>query len=138
MKKLPKNIRKLPVFGRMALSKAQEGVLDTLWAKAVKKRAGDRCEKCFRTENLQSHHVVGRRNKTLRHIVSNGCSLCAKHHMWAEQNGVDFAKWILEKRGEAWWNYLQVQARQLKTFKEFTVLKTYLEGFINDSPTVDD
>lgn len=125
-----KKIRKSPAFGRMTLSRGQETALDTLWAKAVKARAWEVCERCLRHGPLQAHHVIGRRNKALRHIVSNGCSLCPSHHMWAEQNGVAFAKWIIEKRGEEWWDSLQIQARQLKTFKEYTLVKTYLEAFL--------
>lgn len=127
--KLPKKIRKLPIFGRMTITKGQENALDALWAKAVKFRAWESCEKCGKHETLQAHHVIGRRNKTLRHIVSNGCCLCAKHHMWAEQNGVDFAKWILEKRGEQWWEDLNIMARELKVYKEYTIVKAYLESF---------
>ena len=133
MTRLPKRIRKLPVFGRMTLTKGQETELDKLWALAVKKRAGMRCEHegCYRT-NLQAHHVKGRRNKTLRHVVSNGVSLCVKHHMWAEQNGVDFAIWIINKRGKEWYDSLEMMARQIKTWKEFKITKAYLMEFIND------
>ncbi len=129
MKILKSKIRK-QTFGRMTLTRGQEKELDTIWAKAVKARAWMTCEKCLTQDTLQAHHVIGRRNKTLRHIVSNGCSLCAKHHMWAEQNGVDFAKWILEKRGEKWWNELQALGREIKKYKEFTLVKTYLESFL--------
>ena len=128
--KLPAKIRKLPVFGRMTLTRGQEVALDALWAKAVKARASLRCERCAKSEPLQAHHCVGRRNKTLRHVVSNGCCLCAGCHFFAEQNGIAFAKWIIERRGEAWWDGLQVQARQVKTYKEFTIIKTYLESFL--------
>lgn len=125
-----KRIRKLPIFGRMGLTKGQIEMLDSLWAQAVKARARYACEYCRKTTPLNSHHVIGRRNKTLRHAVSNGCCLCVAHHFWAEQNGVAFAKWILEKRGEKWWNDLQVQARGVKVWKEFTVIKAYLESFL--------
>ena len=131
MRKLPKNIRKLPPFGRMTLTRGQEKDLDELWARAVKARAGNRCEMCVSArEGLQAHHVIGRRNKTLRHIVSNGCSLCPKHHFYAEQNGVGFTKWIIGSRGESWWDSLQEQARQVKVWKEYSVIKKYLESFL--------
>lgn len=129
--KLPKRIRKLPVFGRMTLTTGQERELDILWAKAVKARAGNRCERCLTTEGLQAHHAVGkRRNKTLRHVVSNGFSLCAGHHMWAEQDGIAFAVWAIEQRGQKWWDDLRVYGRQVKLWKEFSVIKKYLESFI--------
>lgn len=128
--KLPKRIRNLPVFGRMTLSRAQEEQLDTLWAKAVKERAGYKCEKCYKTETLQSHHAIGRRNKTLRHVVSNGFSLCAKHHMEAEQNGIEFAIWAINARGQKWWDELNIYGREVKIWKEFSVIKKYLESFL--------
>lgn len=124
-----KKIRKSSPF-RMTLSSGQEKALDELWSKAVKARAGYRCEICLTTSNLQSHHVIGRRNKTLRHVVSNGCSLCAKHHMFAEQNGVAFGEWIVENRGKSWWDDLVSYGREVKVWKDYTVIKKYLEGFI--------
>lgn len=128
---LKKIIRPLPAFGRMTLSRGQEKSLDELWSKAVKARASFRCEMCCQyKDNLQAHHVIGRRNKTLRHIISNGCSLCPKHHMFAEQNGVAFAEWILKQRGQQWWENLQVYARAVKVFKEYSVVKAYLEAFL--------
>ena len=37
--------------------------LDNLWSKVVKKLAGYRCEVCGKTENLNSHHIIGRTNR---------------------------------------------------------------------------
>jgi len=128
-----KHIRNLPAFGRMTLTKGQEKELDKLWSMAVKKRAGMRCEHGWcKHDNLQAHHAIGRRNKTLRHIVSNGFSLCAKHHMWAEQNGIDFAQWAIASRGQKWWNDLNDYGREVKVWKDFSIIKKYLEEFIND------
>lgn len=125
-----KKIRKHPAFGRMTLTKGQENILDSLWAKAVKINAGNKCERCHKAENLQSHHVIGRRNKTLRHCVSNGCCLCAAHHFWAEQNGVAFALWIIGVRGQAWWDSLSIQSNMVKVYKEYSIIKKYLEDII--------
>jgi hypothetical protein len=117
---------------RMTLSTSQENALDKLWSQAVKTRAGKQCEMCLTTSSLQSHHVIGRRNKTLRHIVSNGCCLCAKHHFFAEQNGVKFAQWIIRERGQKWWDDLESYGREVKVWKEYTTIKSYLESFIKD------
>lgn len=101
------------------------------WSQAVKARASGCCEMCcYKHERLESHHVIGRRNKTLRHVVSNGCSLCHNHHRYAEQNGVAFADWIKNKRGQKWWDDLQEYGRRIKVWKEFTVVKKYLESFL--------
>lgn len=114
----------------MSITKPQEKALDVLWSKAVKARAGNRCERCLKSEPLNSHHCIGRRNKTLRHVMSNGCCLCVGCHFWAEQNGIDFGLWIISNRGEFWWQSLQVQARQIKVCKDYTLIKTYLESFL--------
>lgn len=126
-----KRIRTLPVFGRMTLTKGQETALDTIWAKAVKARAWETCEYCLKSGiRLEAHHVIGRRNKSLRHLVSNGVSLCHAHHRFAEQNGVAFAEWILKKRGQDWWDSLQAYGREIKIFKDYTIVKAYLESFL--------
>lgn len=130
LKKLPKRIRILPIFGRMTLSKPQELALDALWAKAVKARAWECCEYCKKTGRLEAHHVIGRRNKTLRHVVSNGFALCHAHHRFAEQNGIKFALWAISARGQKWWDDLEAYAREVKVWKDFTVIKAYLESFI--------
>lgn len=129
--KIPKKTIRQFKFGRMTLSTPQEKYLDALWAQAVKARASGKCEMCRQTkERLEAHHVIGRRNKTLRHIISNGCSLCHNHHRFAEQNGVAFAEWIIKSRGEKWWEDLQTYGREVKVFKDYTVIKTYLESFL--------
>ena len=126
-----KNIRTLPLFGRMGLTIGQEKVLDDLWSKAVKARAGNRCEVTLRSGiRLESHHFYGRRNLSVRWIVSNGFSLGHDKHRWAEEQPAEFIAWAIKSRGQKWFDDLQIQSRQVKTFKEFTVIKKYLEGFL--------
>lgn len=78
--------------------------LDTAWSKAVKKRAGFKCEVCGKTESLNSHHVVGRRNRRLRWELFNGVCLCAGCHTFklksAHQNPEWFHFWMEENRWE--------------------------------------
>lgn len=58
-------------------------------------RAFGRCEKCGRTENLQTHHVYGRANRRLRWEPRNLVCLCpACHLQWAEANPLDFVDWF--------------------------------------------
>ena len=129
--KIPRGIRKLPVFGRMTLTTGQERELDTLWSAAVKARAGQRCEKCLRSGvRLESHHFYGRRNKALRHIVSNGFSLCHTHHRQAEEQPAIFIEWAIGSRGQEWYWDLQAQSRGIKIFKDYTIIKKYLESFL--------
>lgn len=113
------------------MTKSQERILDALWSRAVKKVAGDRCERCYKSNPLNSHHCIGRRNKTLRHVIENGVSLCVACHFFAEQNGIAFAKWIVAKRGEEWWTKLEIASRLVKQYKDFTATKKYLESVLD-------
>lgn len=86
-------------------------LLDTLWSKAVKILAKERCEHCWSTQYLNSHHVFGRRNFPVRWNVNNGVCLCAKCHQFsskfsAHQTPTLFTDWIKEKRGLEWYSQL--------------------------------
>lgn len=129
--KIPKGIRISKPFGRMALTKSQEHSLDVLWSAAVKARAGHRCEHCLKFGvRLESHHFYGRRNKPLRHIVSNGFSLCHTHHRLAEEQPAIFIEWAIGRRGQEWYDSLESQARNVKVYKDYTIIKKYLESFL--------
>ena len=124
-------IRKLSNFGRIGLSKAQEGVLDSIWSRAVKARAGQRCEYCLKSGiRLESHHFYGRRNKSLRWVVSNGFSLAHDKHRWAEEQPAEFIAWAIKSRGQQWFDDLSAMSRQIKTWKDYSVIKKYLESFL--------
>lgn len=134
MKKLPKRIRPLPIFGRMTLTTGQEKALDELWSKAVKARAGYICEVTLRSGiRLESHHFFGRRNKSLRHVVSNGFCLSHDKHRWAEEQPAEFIKWAIKSRGQKWFDDLQAYSREVKVWKDYSVIKKYLESFIDEN-----
>lgn len=115
----------------MGLTKGQGKVLDDLWSLAVKARAGNRCEVTLRSGiRLESHHFYGRRNKSLRWVVSNGFSLSHDKHRWAEEQPAEFIQWAIKSRGQEWFDSLQAQSRQVKVFKEYSVVKAYLESFL--------
>jgi hypothetical protein len=81
---------------------------DKVWSEAVKVIAGHKCEMCGKTENLNSHHVFGRRALSTRWKLENGVCLCAGHHIQiAHQKPVEFAMWIVGKRGEDWYDALK-------------------------------
>lgn len=130
-KAVRRRIRVLPIFGRNTLTKGQEAALDTLWSEAVKARAGFKCENCLRSGiRLESHHFYGRRNKAVRHVVSNGFSLCHAHHRMAEEQPAKFIEWAIKSRGQAWYDDLEVQSRQVKSFREYIIVKAYLTSFL--------
>jgi len=78
--------------------------LDTVWSQLVKLQAGNKCEVCGKTESLNSHHIVGRRNLRLRWETYNGVCLCAGCHTFRtnsfHQNPVWAEEWLRENRGE--------------------------------------
>lgn len=78
--------------------------LDSAWSLAVKKNASYKCEVCGERSNLNSHHIVGRRNKTLRWDLRNGVCLCVAHHKFGLQSAHEdplwFREWLEENRWE--------------------------------------
>jgi len=114
-------------------SKSTKGIdkqLDDAWSLLVKLTAGNKCEYCSNTQNLNSHHVFGRRNHSVRWYPSNGVCLCAGHHALlkfsAHQSPTWFANWIIQKRGQKWYDILEVKARgqsHLSKFEKEIILK---------------
>jgi len=99
--------------------------LDEAWSLAVKKRAGYKCEVCGIGESghLNSHHIVGRRNRRVRWDVRDGVCLCVKHHRFgiesAHEDPLWFREWLEDKRWEDY-AYLYTIKNQIKkwTFDE--------------------
>jgi len=55
--------------------------LNTIWKDTVKKRDGNKCLKCEKTENLSCHHIKPwKKYPELRFEVSNGMTLCKVCH----------------------------------------------------------
>lgn len=91
--------------------------LDDLWAKIVKILAGNRCEKCGRSDTLNSHHVFSRSNHSVRWDFDNGVCLCAGCHCLnndsAHKAPLEFAEWFKKKRGEKIYEHLRIKASQI-------------------------
>lgn len=103
------------------MAKGIDKRLDDVWRVIVKLRAGSRCEKCGKTKNLNSHHIFGRRNKSLRWNLTNGCCLCPACHVFsstfsAHQTPTAFTMWIIGERGEEWHEELMQLANTPKKF----------------------
>lgn len=89
--------------------------IDDLWSKLVKYRAGHVCEKCGKAKGLQSHHIFGRRRLSVRWDKRNGICLCPGCHTLsskfsAHQTPTEFTFWIIEKRGQEWYDQLLKKA----------------------------
>ena len=93
--------------------------LDEAWSLSVKKRAGYKCEVCGVGESghLNSHHIVGRRNRMVRWDVRDGVCLCVKHHRFgiesAQEDPLWFREWLEENRWEDY-AYLYTVKNQIK------------------------
>jgi hypothetical protein len=112
--------------------------LDKLWSLCVKLRALGRCEKCGRTENLNSHHVFTRHNYSTRWDLSNGFCLCAKCHKFdrfsAHNAPTEFGQWAISQRGQDWHDALALKAHDVtkpNRFKILMVLEAVKKGFQN-------
>ncbi len=73
--------------------------LDASWAREVKTRDGNVCQKCGNSsKRLNAHHIVPRQYKELRWDICNGVSLCPRCHRLgkdaAHQNALLFVEWL--------------------------------------------
>lgn len=112
--------------------KADRKTCDTLWAKAVKLRAGNKCEfpNCHKTD-LQSHHIIPRSlSSALRYDLENGCCLCTGHHILfpnsAHKDATGFSEFIKTIRNIP---YLESK-RNNRTKSDYSAIKIYLENEI--------
>lgn len=70
---------------------------DCLWSNF---KRGDMCEICGE-ENVSPHHIVHRRNKTLRWDLRNRIFLCNSCHIeFAHGSPTEFKRWFEENRKE--------------------------------------
>ena len=94
--------------------------LDKLWSEIVKQRAGYVCEykTCNKVDYLNSHHIFGRSNLSVRWDLNNGACLCPGHHTFnnysAHKAPIWFIEWITKKRGIEWYESLKVKANTVK------------------------
>jgi len=83
---------------------------DKAWALKVKERDGFKCIVCGSKLYLNSHHLFPRERKDTKFDLSNGVTLCVKHHMFsrilsAHNNPIEFFLWLQKNRIEQW-NYI--------------------------------
>ena len=114
--------------------------LDLAWAKITKIRAGNKCEICGQTHNLNSHHIFGRKNKSVRWSLSNCCVLCPNHHVFssyfsAHQTPTAFTLWLIGEHGEKWHDGLMILANAPKKWtlsEKEQMLEEFEEMLKND------
>ena len=94
------------------MNKSVKLKLDKLWSKAVKVRAGYKCErnpshKSDTTKSLNSHHLFTRSAMSTRWSMMNGICLCVGCHRYAHREPLDFHEWVKGYKGEDWYNALR-------------------------------
>lgn len=128
---MPK-IKKPKTLSKSQLSKK----LDEAWSLAVKVKAGYRCEVCGKRSTLNSHHIVGRRNRMTRWDIKNGVCTCVKHHKFGiesfHEDPLWAKEWLEDKRWEDY-AYLYQVKNQIKkwTLEEMEVQLEKLNNFIH-------
>ena len=74
--------------------------LDDAWSLLGKVRAGFVCEVCGCGPSkcrLNTHHIVGRRNRNLRWELRNSVCLCVGHHKFYNQSAHEDSPWFNER-----------------------------------------
>jgi hypothetical protein len=120
--------------------KSIEKKLDLLWSEAVKIKAGYVCEYCKKSENLNSHHIISRANKTTRWDLENGVCLDVSHHTFsnvfsAHLTPLEFVDWIYETRGKKEINQLRKESQKKAdlSIPHLLEIKAYLEEYIKNN-----
>lgn len=108
----------------MAKKKNIDKKLDDAWSLLVKLMAGSKCEYCGKTSPLNSHHIYSRAKRSTRWHIPNGVCLCVGHHTFSSQfsahlTPTEFTEWIIEERGQFWYDNLKLLANKTMKIDQF-------------------
>ena len=99
--------------------------LDKLWSKKVRERDGE-CMYCRKKENLNAHHIYSRSNHSVRWDITNGISLCPKHHLFSDEfaahkTPLEFTEFVIRLYGQEFIDDLKLKANAIndKTHEEW-------------------
>ena len=96
--------------------------LDKLWSAKVKELAGNKCEICGSTEQLESHHIHRCKHYGVRWNAINGACLCRDCHcnkdLSAHKNQLWFMREMLRLRGDSWADALIVATVEGKDWRD--------------------
>ena len=89
-------------------------------------------------QNLNSHHIFSRVNKSVRWDLDNGICLCVGHHIGSQfsphKSPVSFTIWLISKKGRQFVELLTAKKNQIVKYSNFELeikLKE-LNKFIKD------
>lgn len=105
-------------------------ICDDLWSKLIKIRAWFRCEHCWKTSYLNSHHLFTRNNYNTRFDLDNGICLCSWCHTMsrkfsAHQTPLEFAERVISKRWQERYDNLKAKSKQTRD-KDYDAIEKYL------------
>ena len=105
-------------------------ICDDLWSKLIKIRAWFRCEYCWKTNYLNSHHLFTRNNYNTRFDLDNGICLCSWCHTMsrkfsAHQTPLEFAERVISKRWQERYDNLKAKSKQTRD-KDYDAIEKYL------------
>lgn len=90
---------------------------DNLWRKAINEKWKGKCAICGKSEKLNAHHYIGRRNRATRWYIPNGILLCVEHHKFGIQSAHEQPEWFREQMlhllGDAWLKDITRQANKI-------------------------
>lgn len=103
---------------------------DTLWAKLIKLRAGNKSELSGKTERLNAHHLAGKPNYWLRYMeLDNGFCCTAGEHIFGFHHAGRFMSYIKKVQALRGADiYERLEAIKSKSVKiSLTEVKEFLE-----------
>lgn len=94
-------------------------------------RAHGKCIVCGKTQGLQTHHVVGRKNLQVRWYPDNLACLCALCHRWgtksAHQDPIWFTEWYRQHIGDERYDALRRKANSTDKIYDHDLEEIYKE-----------
>ena len=120
----------MPKKKKTTKRKANLKICDNLWSKLIKIRAWFRCEYCWKTGWLNSHHLFTRNNYSTRFDLDNGICLCKWHHtvsskFSAHKTPMIFDERIIKERWQERFDRLKRKAKGVRD-KDYEKVEKYL------------
>ena len=100
--------------------------LDAVFSKLIRTRG--KCEKCSRTQSLQTAHIYSRKYRNTRWHSLNALCLCGKCHLEAHAKPTEFTDFIKGYYGEAGYQELKQMSR-INVTRSAKQLKELLDTF---------
>lgn len=111
--------------------KQQMKFFDKIRSDLVKVRAWYKCEYCWKTTYLNSHHIFTRNNYSTRFDLDNWICLCTGHHTFnphfsAHRTPTEFTERVKEYRWQERYDSLKYKANQIRD-KDYDRIQFYLD-----------